>query len=74
MCTRVSAGVLVCSQVYCNHTDDASFTVIQRRVDGTQSFYQNWQAYKRGFGHAQGNYWAGLDTIHQLTNSGTCRG
>ena len=40
-------------------------------MNGIQSFNQNWQAYKHGFGYTQGDYWAGLDVIHQLTNSGS---
>jgi len=57
-------------KVFCNFTDTASSIVIQRRVDHTVSFYRGWQDYKRGFGDPQGNYWAGLDLIHHLTNNG----
>ena len=35
------------------------------------SFAQPWSVYEAGFGHPQGNYWAGLANIYHLTNSGT---
>ncbi|KAF7655068.1 hypothetical protein LDENG_00061110 [Lucifuga dentata] len=41
--------------------------VIQRRMDGTVNFYRGWDAYKTGFGNSAGEYWLGLENIHQLT-------
>lgn len=58
------------SQVYCNHSVDATYTVIQRRVYGTESFYRDWNAYKYGFGNPLGDYWIGLDSIYHLTSQG----
>ncbi|KAL2086523.1 hypothetical protein ACEWY4_017582 [Coilia grayii] len=43
------------------------WTVFQRRVDGTLTFYRPWQQYEDGFGDASGEYWLGLKTLHQLT-------
>ena len=52
-------------------TDGGGWTVIQRRVDGTTSFYLNWADYKRGFGSLTGNFWLGNDNIHRLTATGS---
>ncbi len=57
--------------VYCNlSTANTGWIVIQRRVDGTTSFDQNWAEYKRGFGNITHNYWMGLDNIHKLAGPG----
>ena len=50
---------------FCSSGD---WTVIQRRVDGSESFARNWTEYKSGFGDPTGNYWAGLDTMHLATS------
>ncbi|ESO01706.1 hypothetical protein HELRODRAFT_135734, partial [Helobdella robusta] len=41
--------------------------VIQQRIDGSQSFNQNWNTYKSGFGIYYINFWLGLEKMHQLT-------
>lgn len=57
-------------KVYCGHSVNGSYTVIQRRLNGQINFYTTWQYYKLGFGNPQGDYWAGLDAIHALTYNG----
>ena len=43
--------------------------MIQRRVDGSQSFYQNWITYESGFGDLCGNFWWGNANIKAFTSS-----
>ncbi|XP_062573254.1 fibroleukin-like [Saccostrea cucullata] len=54
--------------VYCDmEIMGGGWTVIQKRVDGSQSFEVNWAAYKNGFGTPEQNVWIGNDVIHLLT-------
>ncbi|KAK2835341.1 hypothetical protein Q5P01_015825 [Channa striata] len=56
--------------VLCEMTSEGGWTVIQKRQDGSQKFNQLWEAYKRGFGSLNGEFWLGLDTIHSLSKQG----
>ena len=47
--------------------------MIQRRLDGSVNFNQYWLNYKQGFGKKDGEYWLGLDAIHNLTSQGPVR-
>ena len=44
--------------------------MIQKRLDGSVDFYRGWADYKRGFGNLNGEFWLGLDKMHQLTKAG----
>ncbi|XP_061191005.1 fibroleukin-like [Saccostrea echinata] len=55
-------------RVYCDmDTMNGGWTAIQKRVDGSLTFEQNWTDYKNGFGAPERNVWIGNDVIHQLT-------
>ncbi|KAG9262873.1 microfibril-associated glycoprotein 4-like [Astyanax mexicanus] len=60
-------------QVYCEMgceggpPEDAKWTVIQRRMDGSVNFYRPWDQYKKGFGNKNGEYWLGLENLYQIT-------
>lgn len=45
-----------------------SWTIIQRRLDGTVNFKRDWDKYVDGFGNMNGEYWIGLQRIFELTN------
>ncbi len=51
-------------EVVCN----GSWIVIQRRMSAKVSFNRKWKEYKNGFGDWQGNFWYGLERMHQLTS------
>ena len=49
-------------------TDGGGWIVIQRRIaTGTLNFYRNWEDYVNGFGDLEGEFWIGLENIHELT-------
>ena len=43
------------------------WTVITRRVDGSEKFRKSWLSYRFGFGNRRRNYWLGNINIHHLT-------
>ncbi|XP_060593277.1 microfibril-associated glycoprotein 4-like [Ruditapes philippinarum] len=59
---------ITATDVWCDMTNGA-WTVIQRRQDGSEDFYRNWEDYKNGFENRVGEYWLGLENIHHLTKS-----
>ncbi|KAL1262281.1 hypothetical protein QQF64_007546, partial [Cirrhinus molitorella] len=59
-------------QIYCEmasgeQNDSGTWEVILRRMDGEVNFFKPWKSYKWGFGNREGEYWLGLEFIHQLT-------
>ncbi|KAI8500849.1 hypothetical protein Bbelb_216670 [Branchiostoma belcheri] len=58
--------------VYCDQTTDGGgWTVIQRRFDGSIDFNRPYNAYRYGFGSANGEQWLGLENMYRLTNQHT---
>ncbi|XP_076805268.1 microfibril-associated glycoprotein 4-like [Clavelina lepadiformis] len=62
---RLTSGV----EVYC----EDGWTIFQRRIDGSVSFERRWDDYANGFGQIDGEFWLGLDNIHEMTRGGGCR-
>ncbi|KAM3917771.1 microfibril-associated glycoprotein 4-like isoform 2-T2 [Leptodactylus fuscus] len=62
------AGPGIAVPVYCDMTTDGGkWTVIQKRFNGTLSFFRGWSDYKLGFGRADSEYWLGLHNMYLLT-------
>ncbi|XP_050689694.1 microfibril-associated glycoprotein 4-like isoform X2 [Eriocheir sinensis] len=58
--------------VYCDQTiDEGGWTVFQRRTNDTvrEDFNRTWVEYQLGFGHLEGEFWLGLDLLHELTSA-----
>ena len=53
-----SPGILV---------QEDGWVIIQRRVDASVSFERCWNEYVDGFGDVDGNFWLGLEAMHNLT-------
>lgn len=45
------------------------WTVVLNRADGGVNFFRNWLEYKQGFGNLGGEFWMGLDKLHEITTS-----
>ncbi|XP_035826392.1 fibrinogen C domain-containing protein 1-like [Aplysia californica] len=45
---------------------------LQRRASADVDFFRGWADYKNGFGDLSGNFWLGLEKIHQLTSQVSC--
>ncbi|XP_063915270.1 fibrinogen C domain-containing protein 1-like isoform X1 [Zophobas morio] len=48
-------------------TSGGGWAYFLSRFDGSQNFYLNWTDYKNGFGSLSGEFWLGLEALHQLT-------
>ncbi|KAK2139347.1 hypothetical protein LSH36_1849g00001 [Paralvinella palmiformis] len=46
------------------------WTIILKRMDGSVDFNREWEDYKNSFGSSDGEFWAGNEQIHRLTNDG----
>ncbi|XP_017010014.3 angiopoietin-related protein 7-like [Drosophila takahashii] len=59
---KVPGNVLM--EVPCNST---GWIVVLRRQDGSVDFERSWKEYKEGFGNLTGEFFIGLEKLHQLT-------
>ncbi|KAH8261673.1 hypothetical protein KR044_013069, partial [Drosophila immigrans] len=48
---------------------ESGWTVVLNRFDGSEDFYRNWTDYRKGFGKLQGEFFIGLEALHQMTSS-----
>ncbi|XP_063915103.1 ficolin-1-like [Zophobas morio] len=51
------------------NTRNGGWVVFLNRFDGSQDFYLYWDNYKNGFGDFGGEFWLGLDHLHEVTGS-----
>lgn len=49
--------------------EEGGWIVIQNRIDGKTDFFRQWSEYREGFGNIAGEFWMGLEKIHELTSS-----
>ncbi|XP_044295079.1 tenascin-N [Varanus komodoensis] len=57
-------------KVYCEMTTDrGGWLVIQRRNSGQLDFFKRWRNYVEGFGDPSGEFWLGLEKLHELTGA-----
>ncbi|XP_062135604.1 angiopoietin-related protein 7-like isoform X2 [Drosophila sulfurigaster albostrigata] len=52
-----------------NKTAGPGWIVILQNINGKESFFRDWATYSAGFGSFSGDFFLGLEKIHQLTNS-----
>ncbi|KAG7518608.1 hypothetical protein JOB18_038569 [Solea senegalensis] len=70
-----SSGVyrIKTSRVYCDMSEGGGWTVIQRRINGRETFNRSWADYRDGFGDLEtelGEFWLGNDNLHDITTQG----
>ncbi|PRD37733.1 UNVERIFIED_CONTAM: sca [Trichonephila clavipes] len=56
-------------EVYCDTTPDGGpWIMIQKRFNGSESFFRDWTEYKNGFGQLSSEFWIGNEALHLLTD------
>ncbi|XP_050100207.1 fibrinogen-like protein A [Anopheles aquasalis] len=57
-------------QVYCEmEKHGGGWLVVQHRFNGSVDFDRTWDEYREGFGDLNGEFWLGLEKMHQITAS-----
>ncbi|KAM7361500.1 ficolin-1-like [Cochliomyia hominivorax] len=49
-------------------SENGDWIVIQRRHDGSEDFFRNWEEYENGFGDVDKEFFIGLKKLYALTN------
>ncbi|XP_034109473.1 ficolin-1-like [Drosophila albomicans] len=64
-------GLEVFPVLYNNHIAGPGWIVIQQRLNGDQSFYRDWAAYREGFGDIteNGEFFIGLEKLHRMLST-----
>eukprot|EP00111_Clytia_hemisphaerica_P009266 TCONS_00027220-protein len=63
------------TQVFCDQTTDGGgWTLVQRRVDGSENFVRNWTEYREGFGRLHREHWFGNENLYRLTAQSFMKG
>ncbi|KAM9376196.1 fibrinogen-like protein 1 [Pholidichthys leucotaenia] len=57
-------------RVYCDMSEGSGWTVIQRRINGRETFNRSWTEYKDGFGDLDAEFWVGNDNLHYISTQG----
>ncbi|XP_069027030.1 fibrinogen-like protein 1 isoform X2 [Embiotoca jacksoni] len=57
-------------KVYCDMSDGGGWTIVQRRINGAETFNRSWAEYKDGFGDAHAEFWLGNENLHYITAHG----
>lgn len=53
--------------MYCEQQfENGGWLVFQNRFDGGVDFYRSWDEYRHGFGTLDGEFWLGLEKLHQV--------
>jgi len=68
---QLSSGTLQNTIAYCDtQTGGGGWIVFQRRQDGSEEFFRDWEDYKHGFGLPKSEFWWGLENLHLATKDG----
>jgi len=64
-------GTFTTTEIYCDMTtNDGGWILVQRNRINSQLFDKSWTEYKDGFGDLNKDFWAGLELMHHLTQTG----
>ncbi|KAL5011933.1 hypothetical protein ScPMuIL_010484 [Solemya velum] len=59
-------------EMYCEvDAQGKHWTVFQRRQDGSEDFYRNWDDYENGFGNVAGEFWLGNINLNTILSQGS---
>ncbi|KAF8782031.1 Protein scabrous like protein [Argiope bruennichi] len=55
-------------EVFCDTTPDGGpWITVQKRFNGSESFFRDWSEYRNGFGDLNAEFWIGNNPLHLLT-------